>query len=215
LRLQLEHPLLSLGVLPCQVLLRERNGFVAQMANQLVGCFPSFFLRLADNDMEPDSEPEFALLFGGGSANPGDLFGNLIWWFSPGKIVINVPSGHVDTGRRRATKIKGWTWMLDRPENRFRTIYFEMLSFEIDLVSVRQNRASDIEKLIGDLVTRVMLLKNSVTCEFNRISTGYHIDQKTTVAKPVESRCHPGGERWRDQPGSHRNKESHAVGVPN
>ncbi|MNY71964.1 hypothetical protein D3C86_2104150 [compost metagenome] len=60
------------------------------MGNQLIRRLPCLFLRLAHNDMQPDSEPQRPPLRGGQLAHPVNLLLNLCWRLAPCQIDINM-----------------------------------------------------------------------------------------------------------------------------
>src|SRR4051812_6475495 len=54
--MELRHALLADRIHPLKVLLRGRDGLVADMLDQLIGRTPSRVAGLADNHVEPDAE---------------------------------------------------------------------------------------------------------------------------------------------------------------
>src|SRR5580698_912538 len=84
--------------------LRALDGFVVELADQLVRIGPGFLFRLPDNDVQANPEPDLAAFVGGTAADVGNLLAYLFRRLAPGEIGIDMIARDLVGRRRRTTE---------------------------------------------------------------------------------------------------------------
>src|SRR5262249_11290664 len=172
---------------------------------------PGGIIGFTNDNVQADSKSNSSSVPGRLCPNSLNLPGDLSRGFAPGQIVIDMFCRDCDTGVRRTPKIQRWIGLLDSPKEVLSSAYLEILACEIHLRRARNQGPPDIQEFVGEVVTIVVLKKQTISSQFHRITTGDHVDQQSAVTQAIESRGHPRRQTRRDQTRPDSDQEAHPV----